>query len=99
MQEVQNNYNQAETTIQSRGKQTKLRRLATAPYSLVERLVKKFKSLQMLAATKEKGLICLGLAQRHTATERTNLVQTYVKTKITFPTRRETVFRVRVSLM
>ena len=53
----------------------------------------------MLAATKEKGLICLGLAQRHTATERTNLVQTYVKTTITFPTRRETIFRVRVSLM
>lgn len=41
VQEVRNNYDQAETTIQSRGKQTKLRRLATAPYYLVERLVKK----------------------------------------------------------
>ena len=37
----------AETTIQSPGRQTKLNRLATVPYSLGERLVQEFESLHM----------------------------------------------------
>ena len=64
------NYDQAETTIQSRGRKTELNRLATAPYYLVEWLVQEFESLHTLAAKKQTVKIAW-ISSRHTATERT----------------------------